>query len=600
MSRTCLGHLGGVVTEFAIESTSLRGMRLEAGSNLSNYNLHSSGHKCISIDICSLAVMPVTRTLSKGMKKVGGDAGSESSDPDTSAPHPSKVAKAPPKKNGPGATKYPCHRCGANRWCIDYKEGKFADLVRTSTCLFCDIRAEASADREKVVKLGAQVAELTKNNLELSAQVQQLLDIVHRMEGNRGVVPQVVAGDTHEAPSGGPSPSGQVADLALRVSHLERAVASPDPGKGGTDVVVQAAKATTQPAKGRAASKPPAATKVVVRTAPKSAAGPDPKGWMTSDGFQLVGKGKGKEAKNSIRDSRKSTVTQSKPTASRGEPGSYLVGDSLIRRLGKKFTGLSPTNRVAGCFPGATIAKIRNSLSSFNLEKNSSLVVVAGGNDLFLRKGPPGKTELIMADYESLIGRLREKSQRGILIGILPRRYTSREALSKAIAINARLDKMCKRHCVRFADPWDLFYNKSSLFAKDGIHLSSAGAVVFGKFLNSKLFKALARPVSRPKPAAVKQVGVRSHSVATQTVPAATAQLSPRSTAPQADIVGPPTSTACVTRSVTYAAAVSVAPAAGIACGTPDDDSESSSSNPGGGGPSPPTPQGNGQTSGIP
>jgi hypothetical protein len=41
-------------------------------------------------------------------------------------------------------------RCGLNKWCVDFKEGKYDDLCRTSTCLLCEL-SERVVTLEKTI-----------------------------------------------------------------------------------------------------------------------------------------------------------------------------------------------------------------------------------------------------------------------------------------------------------------------------------------------------------------------------------------------------------------------------------------------------------------
>lgn len=66
------------------------------------------------------------------------------------------------------------------------------------------------------------------------------------------------------------------------------------------------------------------------------------------------------------------------------------------------------------------------------MDKRSSLILFAGGNDLFIRKGRSGSTEFFMANSALLIDYVKEKINRGITVGFLSRRNFTSEAHSKA------------------------------------------------------------------------------------------------------------------------------------------------------------------------
>ena len=58
---------------------------------------------------------------------------------------------------------------------------------------------------------------------------------------------------------------------------------------------------------------------------------------------------------------------------------------------------------------------------------------------------------------------------------MLPRKYTSYYAQSKAIGINERVKMYCSQKKVEFVDVWKIFIGKWKYFRKDGIHLSEIG-----------------------------------------------------------------------------------------------------------------------------
>ena len=99
--------------------------------------------------------------------------------------------------------------------------------------------------------------------------------------------------------------------------------------------------------------------------------------------------------------------------------------------------------------------------------------------------GPPA------ALWRRLLGHLSEKTNKGIVVGMLPRSYVSHFALSKAIAINERMKKYCDQKKVEFIDLWGMFVGKRHLFRKDGIHLSEAGQRKFGEILNKECEKVM-------------------------------------------------------------------------------------------------------------
>ena len=74
--------------------------------------------------------------------------------------------------------------------------------------------------------------------------------------------------------------------------------------------------------------------------------------------------------------------------------------------------------------------------------RNSCVIAHVGSNDLYLRGGRVGNSEPIVKDMKRLVNKVSEKTNKGIVVGMLPRSYVSHFALSKAIAIiNERMKK---------------------------------------------------------------------------------------------------------------------------------------------------------------
>ena len=102
-----------------------------------------------------------------------------------------------------------------------------------------------------------------------------------------------------------------------------------------------------------------------------------------------------------------------------------------------------------------------------------------------------GNSEPIVKDMKRLVNKVSEKTNTGIVVGMLPRSYVSHFALSKAIAINERMKKYCDQKKVEFIDLWGMFVGKRHLFRKDGMHLSEAGQRKFGEILNKECKKVM-------------------------------------------------------------------------------------------------------------
>ena len=169
-----------------------------------------------------------------------------------------------------------------------------------------------------------------------------------------------------------------------------------------------------------------------------------------------------------------------------------LVGDSLVaREKGRLFSQLRPANS-ARAFPGARVKRVTEEVAKLNLHRDSTLLLTVGGNNLFLKNGKCGSSEGLIGDFDGLIRTAKSKTSRLIVVGLVPRKYRTREDYSRAIGVNRRLESLCKTYSIWFIDPWVTFFRKDNLFQRDGTHFSSHGARVFARLLNKRLFKPVA------------------------------------------------------------------------------------------------------------
>ena len=170
----------------------------------------------------------------------------------------------------------------------------------------------------------------------------------------------------------------------------------------------------------------------------------------------------------------------------------YLIGDSMVGGQTERFANFNKKKRKAKSFPGCRVNKVTEEVEKLEIQsRNSCVIAHVGSNDLNLRGGRVGNSEPIVKDMKRLVNKVSEKTNKGIVVGMLPRSYVSHFALSKAIAINERMKKYCDQKKVEFIDLWGMFVGKRHLFRKDGIHLSEAGQRKFGEILNKECEKVM-------------------------------------------------------------------------------------------------------------
>ena len=165
----------------------------------------------------------------------------------------------------------------------------------------------------------------------------------------------------------------------------------------------------------------------------------------------------------------------------------YLIGDSMVGGQTESFANFNKNKRKVKSFPGWRVNKVAKEVEKLEiLSRNSCLIAHVGSNDLYLRGGKVGNSEPIVKDMKRLVNKVSEKTNKGIFVGMLPKSYVSHFTLSKAIAINERMQKYCDQKKVEFIDLWGMFVRKRHLFRKDGIHFSEEGQRKFGEILNKE------------------------------------------------------------------------------------------------------------------
>jgi len=406
----------------------------------------------------------VGRTRSKTVSAIEDVQKASFSEPETA-----KEVPPGPRRGigGPAAMKHVCFRCRKNKWIIDFKEGKAADLTRLSTCQFCELERANEVMTAKIKKLEQELGLMKTHLNEQSAQLQRLKE-----EGASGKE----SGHSAHSPSVVPSAvldrlkiqDSRMTNLSRKMEALERAPRTVTRDTRGERAVASEKSPVSQvPPEGPSGKRKPRRRKKKKLT--------DSKGKDVDDGsWQVVGR---------------------RVAPCKGKPINLLVGDSLVgRQTSQRFRQLREDNRVLS-FPGARIERVTREIATLELDRNSTLVVSVGGNDLFLNQRKSGSTEKIMRDFGALARAMRAKTNRGVVVGLVPRRFATREHYSKASWINRRLETLCRAHSLRFVKVWDKFFGKNHMFWRDGTHFSGRGSALFAEHLDSHLFKPLKETV---------------------------------------------------------------------------------------------------------
>ena len=332
--------------------------------------------------------------------------------------------------------KHVCPECKVNKWIVDYKEGCSSDLTRHSICLFC--------------QQGKEIEKLRKENKELKSKIQEIYSLIADMQkANKVLNDELVDNgkDIHEI-------RNQLATAKL--PNNPRTVAGEGKENSSRNREEQFIKATGRRVTTRRAKEQP----------------------------------------------RNETATRNRfSLLSEKEEETVLIGDSMVKDQSKHFGFRNINKRKVRSYPGANAKKLEEEVRKMKMENNKTTVIVqASGNDLFLRNGNAGQTEPLITQLEKTIKTVQSKTNKAIVIGILPRLNVSHYALSKAIGINDRLKSICEQNAVRFINLWDTFYGNRKLYKNDGIHFSEEGMRMFGSQLNLELYYTLRNPIDTEQP----------------------------------------------------------------------------------------------------
>ena len=163
---------------------------------------------------------------------------------------------------------------------------------------------------------------------------------------------------------------------------------------------------------------------------------------------------------------------------------SRIIGDSIVRGMLSEFCARCPGKRKRFCIPGARLNDITAARDDVTQDgdRNTLYIIHAGTNDIQY-----SNPDELLAKYKLMIQRFKMKTDRLVISGILPRIHANRAFYGKAYSINNQLKSLCSRENVGFVNMWDNFYNESSLFQDDGLHLNSVGSARLGRLFSDQV-----------------------------------------------------------------------------------------------------------------
>ena len=363
-----------------------------------------------------------------------------------------------------------CSQCKVNKWAVDFKEGSCSKISHTSVCLSCEQAALIEKQRKEIETLKI-------NDQQKEERIRKLEDYVSKIE-------KFLAKEEEQAKSG--ILNADEINSNMDVKKVEKEVEKlSNVVKENRDDIVETGRQVVEIRKEIASFK-------------------------DSRNFQVV-RGK-KPAK--VNDKKQEITVSNRfspltDEADTPEVEAYVVGDSIVREQTHHFALKNKQKRKVQSYSGCKAKKVLDEVTALKVKKNNTCIIAnAGSNDLYLRENKIGNTEPLVKDLENLVDSMAEKTNKGILIGIMPRIYASYCALSKAIGINWRMGKYCSDRNVEFIDVWDTFLNKRQYFRRDGIHLNEAGHKKLGEILSQAYDKVKnkinsSRKIPEPPPTQV-------------------------------------------------------------------------------------------------
>ena len=343
---------------------------------------------------------------------------------------------------GPLSLKSICFKCKINKWIVDFKEGCAAKISTTSVCLACEHAI-------KIEKLEKTIQEKDVIIKKMTALVENLGKKVEALETKRLLLND--KNSSHEIDD------GKSSTVQETVKMIENAV------KENMDIIADNGRAIVE------------LRNDLVKI-------------VNEPGFQ---KANGRMVAKHSKKESKVVMELSNRYAALSQEELCLIGDSIVKDQRDHFINKNKQRRKLKSFPGARVKKVTEEVKRLDQKSSRCIIVHAGSNDLCLRNNKTSYSEPVVKELETLADCISEKTERGFMIGLLPRIYSSHLEMSKAIGINERMKKYCQQKGVKFIDVWNIFIGRKHFFKYDGIHLSTLGNIKLGEILSKNCEESL-------------------------------------------------------------------------------------------------------------
>ena len=350
----------------------------------------------------------------------------------------------------PGAEKLKsvCFKCEVNKWAVDFREGCHSKLSSTSVCLSCEQAALILAQKRDIDRLKIREQEQDDRIRKLEEHISKIEKLISREGGEEQA-------ESRRTNSDNLSNNLDIKAVDTKVEELRTVVME------NREDIVETGRQVVE-----------------IREEISS--------FKDDRNFRVV---KGKKSPKI--SSREQGITVSNRFAAlevdvdAPEVEAYVIGDSIVREQNNYFARENKQTRKVYSYPGGKTNKVTDGVKELKVKnRNTCIIANAGSNDLYQKGNKVGNTEPLVEDLKSLVNQVAAKTDKGIVIGIMPRVYASYYAMSKAIGINDRLNKFCEQKKVEFLDVWKIFIGRWQYYRKDGIHLNELGHRKLGELLH--------------------------------------------------------------------------------------------------------------------
>ena len=148
-------------------------------------------------------------------------------------------------------------------------------------------------------------------------------------------------------------------------------------------------------------------------------------------------------------------------------PSTLIIGDSITRHL-RYF------NVITRCMPGALVTDVLAELRDMLPTLPSTIrriIIHVGSND-----SARCQSELTKTDFSALISYLKQCGKSVFFSGPIPTIGRRNERFSRLLSLNTWLRDTCGETNVGFIDNFDVFWNRQSLYLRDGLHPNAKGS----------------------------------------------------------------------------------------------------------------------------